>query len=249
VAAAAEHLRRAIEAEVAWHVAGLDILGVAWDRERDVWRRVSQSSPVFLAAISLDHDVTAARLAASVADVEGDVAVLDSFAKLDLTSLGYRKLWTEPWMHRAPAPFGVLGAAPPQLVVARAITPAEIALFEQTEFVGMTDAFDASQRGTVHPASTGLVDTLHPLLGTVSGEAVTVGFSVPFTDGVLVAGIATPAPFRRRGYGAAITRAVCETQRHDDAYLRASDMGLRMYERLGFVTLGMATVWARGPLH
>jgi GNAT superfamily N-acetyltransferase len=242
-----DHLRRSIESEVAWHVAGLDILGIAWERGRDIWRRLESASPVFLAAIALESDVTAARLAASVADVDGEVAVLDPWAVLDFAPLGFHKLWTEPWMHRVPGPFGTRGDAPPGFTVARVIEPAEIAVFEEAVFRGMTGSFDESQRATVHPPSTGGLETLQLLLGSVDGQAACTGVAVPFTDGLLVSGIATLAPFRRRGYGAAITRAVCETQPHQDAYLRASDMGVPVYERLGFATLGLATVWARGP--
>ena len=241
-----EYVHRAIESEVAWHVAGLDILGVPWERAGALWRRTAPSTNVFLTAMSLDRRVTAEQLAASVASVHGDVGVLDSFDSLDLSVFGYRKLWTEPWMLRRAGPFGSFGAPPPGFTVTRAIGPDEIAAFKETVFRGMNDDWDEAWRGTVHPPTTGQFDTLRLLLGRANDEPVTAGLAVPFADGVLVSGIATPAPLRRRGYGAAITRAVCETQPGDDAYLRASAMGRPVYERLGFVALGSATLWIRG---
>ena len=232
-------------AEVAWHQAGLDILGVPWTIDDSMWWRTVVTTPVFLAAITLDRSVSAVQLAGAVAGLGGDVAVLDSFDALDMAPHGYRRVYTEPWMMRRAGPFGSIGAAPAGFSVTRAIEPGDVALFERTVFMGMTGEYAEHSRGSVHPPTTGQFDTLRLLVGRAGGEAVAAGLSVPCPDGVLVSGIATPAPHRRRGYGAAITRAVCETQPADDAFLRASDMGRPTYERLGFATVGWATVWAR----
>ena len=92
------------------------------------------------------------------------------------------------------------------------------------------------------------------LLGSALLDVPGVRFYVGYVDGVAVAGgagvasgttigvynIATLESARRRGYGAALTARVVEDGRadgHEVAVLQASDVGLPIYERLGFRTV------------
>jgi len=81
----------------------------------------------------------------------------------------------------------------------------------------------------------------------VDGRLVSVGESTTL-DGVIgVFGIATVPAYRRRGLGAAVTALLLADRRGeaDLAVLDASDLGLGVYERLGFRSMSTWEVWAR----
>jgi len=77
-------------------------------------------------------------------------------------------------------------------------------------------------------------------VGRVDGEPCTVGLGAVADGHVGVFNIATPPPFRRRGFGHAVTaRVVVDGVRLGarTAYLQSSPMGFGVYERLGFRTI------------
>ena len=77
-------------------------------------------------------------------------------------------------------------------------------------------------------------------VGRVDGEPCTVGLGAVADGHVGAFNIATPPPFRRRGFGRAVTaRIVGDGLRlgAHTAYLQSSPMGFGVYERLGFRTI------------
>jgi hypothetical protein len=78
-----------------------------------------------------------------------------------------------------------------------------------------------------------------------SGRPVAVGISVTISPTLVgLFAIATPAPHRRRGYGAAVTARLltdARAQGAELAYLQASSMGEPVYRALGFDTVNELT--------
>lgn len=78
------------------------------------------------------------------------------------------------------------------------------------------------------------------LVGSVGDTAVTTGLAVVRGSSAGIFNVATPPEHRRRGYGAAITASCLGAAREAGAtwgYLQSSEMGVNVYERLGFRTL------------
>ncbi len=77
-------------------------------------------------------------------------------------------------------------------------------------------------------------------VGYANGEPVSSGLGIRTGRTIGVYNISTLAPFRRRGYGAAMTARVAADGAAagcDVAILQASDMGRPVYERMGYRTV------------
>jgi ribosomal protein S18 acetylase RimI-like enzyme len=92
-----------------------------------------------------------------------------------------------------------------------------------------------------------LEDPQQRVVAAFDGEEVVGAGESMLADGVLgVFGIATIPTHRRRGIAAAVTSRLIE-ERADDAdlaVLQASELGLRVYERLGFHAMSTWEVWS-----
>jgi ribosomal protein S18 acetylase RimI-like enzyme len=80
------------------------------------------------------------------------------------------------------------------------------------------------------------------LLGTLDGEPVATAAIAHGSSAAEIQHVVTLEPFRRRGVGAAMTAAAVElaaTRGHAAAVLTASELGVRLYERLGFRRVGL----------
>lgn len=87
-------------------------------------------------------------------------------------------------------------------------------------------------------------------VGVLDGQAVTTAAASAFGDYVGIFNVATLERHRGHGYGAAVTaRAVLDgfESGASIAYLLASAMGYKVYERLGFKTLETWSVWLTAP--
>lgn len=86
-------------------------------------------------------------------------------------------------------------------------------------------------------------------VGLVDGVPVTTAIGVRGGDYVGIFDVATPAAYRGRGYGAAVTaRATLDgfASGAAFAFLQSSEMGYGVYERLGFKNLEAWSVWLSG---
>jgi ribosomal protein S18 acetylase RimI-like enzyme len=82
--------------------------------------------------------------------------------------------------------------------------------------------------------------------GWAEGVPVTTALAFAGPDHVGVYNVATPAAYRGRGYGAAVTgRAVADGLAAGAAfaYLQSSELGFGVYERLGFIEVERWEVW------
>lgn len=90
-------------------------------------------------------------------------------------------------------------------------------------------------------------------VGLVDGVPVTTAIGVRGDDYVGIFDVATPAAYRGRGYGAAVTaRATMDgfASGASFAFLQSSEMGYGVYERLGFKNIEVWSVWVSGsPSH
>jgi ribosomal protein S18 acetylase RimI-like enzyme len=134
-------------------------------------------------------------------------------------------------------------------VTFRALTPdryREYSLVAADAFGAPPEIFEqfVTTRVVADPAITVLV-------GEVDGTPVTTGMSMTMNDRTGIFGIATPEPYRRRGYGAAVTAALIDDARArgaESAFLQSSQAGLGVYQRLGFRTVDVWQCWVL-PAH
>jgi hypothetical protein len=223
-----------------WHASWLTALGVRWNRSAGYWRALERPPMIYLAGIPLEPDVPAEALA----DVPGSVG--DAWSSLDLRPFGFRLWRTEPWFHRAPAPAQV--DAPPELEIVGVTTPEQVLELEAVSVRGFGTEDDAVEPGTLHPPEVLADEAMHMFVGRVDGRPVAAAMGYRLDDVVGVFGVTTVASARRRGYGAALTRAALLADTGLPAVLAPSEEAAGMYRRLGFEPVGALTIWSSaGP--
>jgi len=223
-----------------WHASWLTALGVRWNRSAGYWHALERPPMIYLAGIPLEPDVAAEALA----DVPGSVG--DAWSSLDLRPFGFRVWRTEPWFHRAPAPAQV--GAPPELEIVGVTTPEQVLELEAVSVRGFGTEDDVVEPGTLHPPEVLADEAMHMFVGRVDGRPVAAAMGYRLDDVVGVFGVTTVASARRRGYGAALTRAALLADTGLPAVLAPSEEAAGMYRRLGFEPVGALTIWSSaGP--
>lgn len=116
----------------------------------------------------------------------------------------------------------------------------------ETVAVATADGFGVPVEFTRHMAPTSMIDddSMQWFVGHVDGEPAGCGQLLLTDDVAGVYTIAVCAPFRRRGLGQAMTRAVLLAGRDRGAtygILQSSEMGRSVYERMGFETFTLYT--------
>jgi hypothetical protein len=230
-------VRLCAEAYAGWHTSWLTALGLRSERLDGLWRALDRPPQIYLAGITLDRGVTSESLAA----VPGSVG--DAWQTLDLQPFGFRVWRKEPWFYRAP---GALPTQPPSgLEIVRVETPDEVVEFEAVSVRGFGSEDDVIEPGTWHPPTVLEDDAMQMFIGRVDGRAVAASIGYVLHDVVGVFGVATVASARRRGYGAALTRAAMRADKGLPAVLAPSEQGASMYRSLGFEPVGGLTIWAK----
>jgi hypothetical protein len=225
------------KAYAGWHTSWLTALGLRSERVDGLWLALDPPPQIYLAGITLDPGVPPERLAA----VPGSVG--DAWQTLDLDRFGFRVWRKEPWFYRAPGP---LPAEPPsELEIAQVRTPDEVVEFEAVSVRGFGNEDDVIEPGRWHPSTILEDEAMHMFIGRVAGRPVAASMGYALDDGVGVFGVATVASARRRGYGAALTRAAMLTETGLPAVLAPSEEGAGMYRSLGFEPVGELTIWSR----
>jgi len=138
---------------------------------------------------------------------------------------------------------GTAAAVVPGLVVRRLATD-ELAVHAEVAAAG----FGAPAELFAPLVALGLAErsALHFYVAEVGGEQVATGLGLHLADHVGVFNIATPPEHRRRGYGAAITSRIVGdalAAGARGAWLQSSAEGHSVYERLGFVDVGVWECW------
>lgn len=126
---------------------------------------------------------------------------------------------------------------PPHLELAPVTHPDQL----ETVAVATADGFGAPVELTRHLTPASMLDDSSMLwfVGHVDGEPAACGQLLLTGDVAGVYTIAVCSPFRRRGVGEAMTRAVLLAGRQRGAtfgILQSSEMGRSVYERMGFET-------------
>ena len=230
-------VRLCAEAYAGWHTSWLTALGLRSERVDGLWRALDRPPVIYLAGITLDPGVSSE----SAAAVPGNVG--DAWQALDLCPFGFRVWRKEPWFYRAP---GALPTdAPSDLEIVQVKTPEEVVEFEAVSVRGFGKEDDVIEPGTFHPPTILDDDAMQMFIGRVDGRAVAASMGYVLHDAVGVFGVTTVASARRRGYGAAITRAAMLTGSGLPVVLAPSDEGASMYRSLGFEPVGGLTIWSR----
>jgi hypothetical protein len=229
-----------VDAAAAWHTSWLTALGLRSARDGAAWRALDRPPHIYFAGITLAPQTPAG----AVADVPG--AVCDAWQTLDLTTHGFHVWRTEPWFHRPPGPLDV--ATPPELELVRVSTAAEVEEFEAASVRGFGKEGAAIEPGTFHPPTILDDPAMKMFIGRVNGKPVAAAMGYRTETVVGVFGVTTIASARRRGYGAALTRAAMLTDSELPSVLAPSKEGESVYLRLGFEHAGALSIWVKeGP--
>jgi hypothetical protein len=164
---------------------------------------------------------------------------------VDLTLLGFRERFREPWFVRPPGELGS-GVPPPELEIVRVSTPSEVAEFEAVSVRGFGSEDAQIDAGALHPATILADARMTMLTGRVDGRPVAAATGYRTDEAVGIYGVATIASARRRGYASALTLALLDPAL--PAVLAPSPEGERMYRRLGFRPVGELCQWERRPV-
>jgi len=228
------------DAVAAWHTSWLTALGLRSERDGGAWRALDRPPHIYFGGITLAPQTPAD----AVVDVPG--AVCDAWQALDLKLHGFRVWRSEPWFHRPPGQLDV--AVPPELELVHVSTSAEVEEFEAVSVRGFGAENDTIEPGTIHPPAILDDPAMEMFIGRVDGEPVAAAMGYPTEAAVGVFGVTTIACARRRGYGAAVTRAAMLTETGLPSVLAPSEEGESVYLRLGFEHVGELSIWVKeGP--
>jgi hypothetical protein len=223
------------DAAAAWHASWLRALGLHTHQDAELWQALDKPPLIYFAGITLRPDVAAERIAA----VPGSIC--DAWQRLDLRPFGRRVWRREPWFYRPPGPLP--DVTPPELEVVPVSTPADVEEFEAVSVRGFGGEDDAVAPGTYHPPEVLSDDAMKMFIGRVDGLAVAAAMGYVTNGTVGVFGVTTIASARRRGYGTALTHAAMLTETGLPSILAPSELGERLYLRLGFERVGELSIW------
>ena len=226
------------QAVAGWHTSWLTAFGLRSERDADAWRALDAPHFIYFTAITLRPD------AAPKSVVNAPGSICDAWQALDLAPYGYRVFREEPWFHREPGPL-LPDSKPPELEIVRVTSEAEVEELELVSVRGFEDEDATIEPGTMHPATVLDDPAMALFLGRVEGKPVGASMGYRTDDAVGVFGVTTVESARRRGYGAALTRAAMLPESGLPAVLAPSPQGERVYRRLGFEPVGALTIWAR----
>jgi hypothetical protein len=133
---------------------------------------------------------------------------------------------------------------PPELEIVAVSTDEEVVEFEAVSVRGFGKEDDTIEPGKWHPPTVLSDDSMRMFIGRVDGHAVAAAMGYRTDNAVGVFGVTTVASARRRGYGAAQTRAAMLTETGLPAVLAPSEQGANVYRRLGFERVGELSIWS-----
>jgi GNAT superfamily N-acetyltransferase len=150
---------------------------------------------------------------------------------------GHRVLFEEPAMTVRVADLALV-TLPPDVRLAAA-EPGDLAAVAALDAL----AFDGDIEISRGRYGRGLLDVAHVITATEGGRIVGVATGVPTGEAVGVFGVGVAPDARRRGIGAALTRAAALAGGSEIAWLSARGEAAHVYERLGFREVGRNEVW------
>jgi hypothetical protein len=186
----------------------------------------------------LDKDAVVAALHDFYPDERG-VLIFSAFPTWDLRDAGFTLMGHPPFMVRPPG--GAGPATPDDLEIRRVDSEEEAAVFAQTIEAAYPMPGAAGSPLAKAYAAPGIA-----LFNGYYGDRCVATGGAWTADGVNdVNWISAMPETRRRGVGAAITYAATVVDPDAPAVLIASDDGVGVYERLGYIRLLRLTLWMR----
>lgn len=220
-----------------WHASWLTALGLRSEADAEAWRALDAPPFIYFGAITLRPET------GPEAVLEAPGSICDSWQRLDLRPHGYRIFRQEPWFQRPAGPEP--DATPPELEVVRVTTEAEVEELELVSVRGFENEQATIEPGTIHPPSVLDDPAMALFVGRVDGRPIGASMGYRTDDAVGVFGVTTIASARRRGYGAALTRAAMLTETGLPSVLAPSKEGESVYLRLGFAPVGALSIWSK----
>jgi ribosomal protein S18 acetylase RimI-like enzyme len=168
-------------------------------------------------------------------------SICDSWALLDLHRFGLNVEEEGEWYVRDPSPAAALKQS--ELEVSRVSSEEELLEFERASLEGFEMMLD------VAPLSLHAPPILNdPHMGVFIGrfQQRVVAVSMAYVSaGVLgIYGVATLPGYRRRGFGEVMTCTAIDFAPDLPAVLQPSQLGARLYRRLGFRSIGRFFRWS-----
>lgn len=170
----------------------------------------------------------------------GPFLLFSAWPTPDLRGDGFQLVGHPPLMLRPP------GGSPPDPSALRIVAvedPVTLADCERTLFDAypIDEMRDAPPAALLHPA---VLDTAWRFFVGYDGDRPVATAGAYVTDAItMVEFVSARAETRGRGFGAAVTAAATFTAPDRPALLIASDLGQRIYERLGYLRLFRETLW------
>ncbi len=231
-----------------WHEACTASVGVPSRSQSWLWA-VRRTPPViYFDAITLGEPPErsalperATELMRSLATIPGRLDVCDSWSALDLAAHGFVRDSPQEWMVRPPKPLDPVVSG---VEIVRVTDESLLDEFEATHNLGF-ESTGTPPRTFYGPS---LLDDqrMHVLLALVgSGRSVGTAMAYVTDDAVGVFSVAVIPAMRRRGIGAALTRAALLCAPDLPAVLQPSPDARSLYARLGFETFAEFAVWVR----
>lgn len=225
------------DAVAGWHASWLRAFGLRSERDAEAWRALDAPHFIYFAAVTLRPEARAEAV------VTAPGSICDTWQALDLAPHGYRIFRQEPWFHRPAGPLP--DSIPPELEVVRVRTEAEVEELELVSVHGFGKEDATIEAGTMHPAAVLDDQAMALFVGRVDGKPVGASMGYRTDEAVGIFGVTTIASARRRGYGAALTRAAMLTETGLPAVLAPSKQGEGVYRALGFEPVGALSIWSK----
>jgi len=237
----------------AWIDSSVVNLGVETFRTEGLWWRKPGGSPIYLSAIVTDAKVADDVLHAKLRLVEAawgseEISLWDCWAVHDFSGLGFKRQWMERWYLRHTSPLPPKFALPVGLSIEVVSNAEQLAEFEEASWEGfeITGAPRTVGRFGQHALGTLNDPGMHYLIARFDGQVVASTIAYVTPDVIGIYGISTLPGFRRRGYAAALVRAVVSLRPDLPVSVQPDPSSLRIYTDIGFVPAGQVAAWHKG---
>lgn len=234
----------------AWIDSSVACLGVQTFRTASLWWRKPGGSPIYLSAIITDPQAADDVLHADLRLVETEwgtkgISLWDCWATRDLTGMGFKRQWVEPWYLRHPSPLPSDFTLPSGLSIETVTNAEQLAEFEQASWEGfeMTEAAREVGRFGQHAQDTLEDEGMGYLLARLHGRVVASTIAYATQDMLGIYGISTVPEFRRRGYATALVRATVSLRSDLPVSVQPDPESVRMYTNAGFDMAGQVAAW------
>ena len=237
----------------AWIDSSVVNLGVETFQTEGLWWRKPGGSPIYLSAIVTDAEVADDVLHADLRRVEAAwaneaISLWDCWAIYDLSGLGFKRQWMEHWYLRHPSPLAPKFTLPVGLSIEVVSNAEQLAEFEEASWEGFETIGVARAVGRFGQHALGTLNDpgMHYLIARFDGHVVASTVAYVTQDVLGIYGISTLPRSRRRGYAAALVRAVVSLRPDLPVSVQPDPSSLRIYTGIGFVPAGQVAAWHRG---